>query len=101
MQIALTENDLQYIQKKAVYSVSFNFFNVGLELYADCEDSFAAFSKVYKNFICQKLPETFLTFYLLGKTRFHHGPLLIQSNGFAAHLPSDKKISGLAEQISN
>jgi hypothetical protein len=99
MQIDLHEKDLRDIQKKTVYSVSFNFFNVGLELYADCQDSFAAFSKVYENFICRKLPETFLTFYIVKKTRFHDGPLLIQSNGFAAQLPSDRTISGIAEQI--
>ena len=99
MQINLTPSDRQDIHKQAPYRRVFNFFNVGLELYADCQDSFAAFSEVYKNFMCQKLPETCLTFYILKKNRFHNGPLLIQSNGFAAHLPSDRKISGLAEQI--
>lgn len=99
MQITLTETDLQDIQKKALFKCCFNFFNIGLELFSDKEDSFADFKYVYKNFICSFLPETYLTFYIIRNSRFYDGTCLIHHSGFIAFLPEDRGVSYLAEQI--
>jgi len=99
MHITLTETDLEDIQKKAPFKCCFNFFNIGLVLFSDKEDSFAAFKDVYKNFICFSLPETYLTFYIMANSRFCDGPCLIHNSGFVAFLPEDGRVSGLAEQI--
>lgn len=99
MQIHLTATDLQELREKAPHTCAFNFFNIGLKLHSDRQDTFAAFMAVYRNFICQRPPATCLTFFILIKSRFHEGPCLIQDNGFTACLPQGTTISGLAEQI--
>jgi hypothetical protein len=99
MHITLTETDLQDIQKKALYKCYFNFFNIGLALFSDKEDTFAAFKEVYKNFVCPSLPETYLTFYIMTQSKFYDGPCLIQHSGCVFFLPKKRIVSGLAEQI--
>lgn len=99
MQLELTQTDLQALRENTPYTCCFNFFNVGLTLFADRNDSIGAFMQMYKNFICQQPPAPCLVFYILSESRFHEGPCLIQDNGFAALLPAGRPVSGLAEQI--
>ena len=99
MHITLTKRDLQDIQQKATFKCCFNFFNIGLEICSDKEDSLAAFKDVYKNFICPSLPKTNITFYIITNSRFYDGPCLIHHSGLVYFLPKDGGVSGLTEQI--